>query len=101
VKNTNTEKNKMKNAKKSLVLLGASFGAACYLLTSGCTTTTETVTPPSGTNAATTNVVTTTQGLDQATVAQIDAAVSNIVANAPAAIADAQAISALVHGTNK
>jgi hypothetical protein len=91
----------MKRTKKALLLLGASFGAACCLLTAGCTTTTETVTPPSGTNGATTNVVTTTKGLDQATVAQIDAAVSNIMANAPAAIADAQAISALVHGTNR
>ena len=67
----------------------------------GCSTTTSTVTPASGTNAANTNIVTTSQALDPAVVAQIDAALAGIMSNAPAAIADAQAISALVHGTNK
>jgi hypothetical protein len=92
----------MKNRNSKLTIAaGALCAAALLCWNSGCTTTTDTITPASGTNAATTNVVTTTKGLDLATVAQIDAAVSNIVANAPAAIADAQAISALVHGTNK
>jgi PBP1b-binding outer membrane lipoprotein LpoB len=71
------------------------------IIASGCESTTDTVTPASGTNAATTNIVTTTQALDPATVSQIDAIINDINSNAPAAIADAQAISALVHGTNK
>ena len=60
--------------------------------TTGCSTTTT-----NGTNAPTT----VTTGLNPAALAQIDQAVSNIIAAAPAAIADAQAISAIAHGTNK
>jgi predicted lipoprotein len=84
-------KNRNRNSKLTM-LAGALCAAALLALSNGCTTTT---TP--GANGSTT----TTKGIDPDSVALIDQAISNIVATAPAAIADAQAISALVHGANK
>ena len=73
-------------------------------LVAGCTTTQSSTAPGVGTNAPLTTVTTTTKGLDPAFVQQMDDAVTTLLSNAPSAIADAAAISALVHpetGTNK
>jgi hypothetical protein len=69
----------------------------------GCgTTSTTSVTPvtsPTGTVTYVTNT-TTSQTLNADDIAAIDSALSSILSNAPAALADAATISALVHPTN-
>jgi hypothetical protein len=79
-----------------LVLI-STLTAMMILTVLGCTSTTTTSTPgPNGT----TNTVTTTKGLDPTTVAEIDSALQLLIQDTPQAIADAQQISILIHGTN-
>lgn len=95
---------------KNLKIIAASFAgafalvASTFLFAAGCAKDTATSVTQS-TNAAgavttTTSVVVSTS-LNPAAVAQIDAAIATIISNAPAAFADAQKISTLIHGTNK
>ena len=76
----------MKKIKRIALFAVAVVAASFWFI--GCKS--STATSPTGT-------VIVTKAVD---VAAIDAALQNLVSNAPAAIADAGAISALIHGTN-
>jgi len=85
---------------KNRILVLLSLAAICgAVVGSGCSTTVSTAVPALGGAPAVTNVVTTTKGIDPATLAQINTSLSNIVAQAPAVIADVQAVKALVNST--